>query len=203
MRAKIWRGIRLFTVGGTPDRTRTCGLLLRRQALYPLSYGRSVVSIAHRNGDGQRLRGSAAPALHAPPPRPTERRGRVRHPYRSPSRCRRHETRRSCTLGSRGVEQRQLVGLITQRSGVRIPPPLPPDGPGFGRIAETGAVSVCGIRWPGPFHHFTQTQALEHHRRMKPHRQPPANQPAGCRPSRFPTNPHALPHPARKVRAPF
>ena len=25
----------------------------------------------------------------------------------------------------RGVEQRQLVGLITQRSGVRIPPPLP------------------------------------------------------------------------------
>ncbi len=26
----------------------------------------------------------------------------------------------------RGVEQRQLVGLITRRSGVRIPPPLPP-----------------------------------------------------------------------------
>ena len=25
---------------GTPGRTRTCGLLLRRQALYPLSYGR-------------------------------------------------------------------------------------------------------------------------------------------------------------------
>ena len=30
----------------------------------------------------------------------------------------------SC-LPRRGVEQRQLVGLITQRSGVRIPPPLP------------------------------------------------------------------------------
>jgi hypothetical protein len=28
----------------------------------------------------------------------------------------------------RGVEQRQLVGLITRRSGVRIPPPLPVDG---------------------------------------------------------------------------
>ncbi len=27
---------------GTPGRTRTCGLLLRRQALYPLSYGRVV-----------------------------------------------------------------------------------------------------------------------------------------------------------------
>src|SRR5918997_3245210 len=27
----------------------------------------------------------------------------------------------------RGVEQRQLVGLITRRSGVRIPPPLPTD----------------------------------------------------------------------------
>lgn len=27
-------------VGGTPERTRTSGLLLRRQALYPLSYGR-------------------------------------------------------------------------------------------------------------------------------------------------------------------
>ena len=27
-------------IRGTPDRTRTCGLLLRRQALYPLSYGR-------------------------------------------------------------------------------------------------------------------------------------------------------------------
>ena len=26
--------------GGTPERTRTSGLLLRRQALYPLSYGR-------------------------------------------------------------------------------------------------------------------------------------------------------------------
>ena len=30
----------------------------------------------------------------------------------------------------RGVEQRQLVGLITQRSGVRIPPPLPEDNAG-------------------------------------------------------------------------
>src|SRR5215213_1970063 len=29
------------------------------------------------------------------------------------------------SIARRGVEQRQLVGLITQRSGVRIPPPLP------------------------------------------------------------------------------
>ena len=28
-------------------------------------------------------------------------------------------------MGSRGVEQRQLVGLITRRSGVRIPSPQP------------------------------------------------------------------------------
>ena len=31
---------RVCVFPGTPDRTRTCGLLLRRQALYPLSYGR-------------------------------------------------------------------------------------------------------------------------------------------------------------------
>ena len=31
------------TVFGTPGRTRTCGLLLRRQALYPLSYGRILL----------------------------------------------------------------------------------------------------------------------------------------------------------------
>jgi hypothetical protein len=28
---------------GTPDRIRTCDLLLRRQALYPLSYGRVII----------------------------------------------------------------------------------------------------------------------------------------------------------------
>jgi hypothetical protein len=33
----------------------------------------------------------------------------------------------------RGVEQRQLVGLITQRSGVRIPPPLPDQNAGTKR----------------------------------------------------------------------
>ena len=45
---------------------------------------------------------------------------RARHPprHRSPSSL---PSRPPC----RGVEQRQLVGLITQRSGVRIPPPLP------------------------------------------------------------------------------
>jgi hypothetical protein len=30
------------SVDGTPERTRTSGLLLRRQALYPLSYGRAT-----------------------------------------------------------------------------------------------------------------------------------------------------------------
>ena len=30
----------LLLLSGTPGRTRTCDLLLRRQALYPLSYGR-------------------------------------------------------------------------------------------------------------------------------------------------------------------
>ena len=34
----------------------------------------------------------------------------------------------------RGVEQRQLVGLITQRSGVRIPPPLPDANAGTHRV---------------------------------------------------------------------
>src|SRR5215212_7846554 len=37
----------------------------------------------------------------------------------------RRETDRRGLGARRGVEQRQLVGLITQRSGVRIPPPLP------------------------------------------------------------------------------
>jgi hypothetical protein len=32
----------------------------------------------------------------------------------------------------RGVEQWQLVGLITQRSGVRIPPPPPPKAVSIG-----------------------------------------------------------------------
>ncbi len=36
------RTSRTSGTSGTPDRTRTCGLLLRRQALYPLSYGRIV-----------------------------------------------------------------------------------------------------------------------------------------------------------------
>jgi hypothetical protein len=31
---------------GAPDRIRTCGLSLRRAALYPLSYGRAAVSVA-------------------------------------------------------------------------------------------------------------------------------------------------------------
>ena len=31
----------LLLLSGTPGRTRTCDLLLRRQALYPLSYGRA------------------------------------------------------------------------------------------------------------------------------------------------------------------
>ena len=45
--------------GGTPGRTRTCDLLLRRQALYPLSYGREHVPDAlHRPG-------TAASVLHA------------------------------------------------------------------------------------------------------------------------------------------
>jgi hypothetical protein len=45
-------------------------------------------------------------------------------------------------VGRRGVEQRQLVGLITQRSRVRIPPPLPVgkclvgDPQGIFRLAE-------------------------------------------------------------------
>jgi hypothetical protein len=30
--------------GGSPDRTRTCDLSLRRQALYPLSYGRGLAA---------------------------------------------------------------------------------------------------------------------------------------------------------------
>jgi hypothetical protein len=65
--------------------------------------------------------------------RPHGRRGRRGHPSpsgrrrggeqaRRPGRPRRASPR---ARTRRGVEQRQLVGLITQRSGVRIPPPLP------------------------------------------------------------------------------
>lgn len=45
-------------VFGTPERTRTSGLLLRRQALYPLSYGRTttVDSIAESSrGDARSM----------------------------------------------------------------------------------------------------------------------------------------------------
>ena len=49
----------------------------------------------------------------------TSRRPATRETDRREPRC---QTRR-------GVEQRQLVGLITQRSGVRIPPPLPGKAP--------------------------------------------------------------------------
>ena len=34
----------LRTWSGAPNRIRTCGLLLRRQTLYPLSYGRAGVN---------------------------------------------------------------------------------------------------------------------------------------------------------------
>ena len=43
----------------------------------------------------------------------------------------------------RGVEQRQLVGLITQRSGVRIPPPLPSDEALYGNV---GGIFVSASR---------------------------------------------------------
>src|SRR5215207_9935143 len=63
--------------------------------------------------------------------RPHGRRGRRGHP--PPSDRRRPDgedamapiTPSESPRTRRGVEQRQLVGLITQRSGVRIPPPLP------------------------------------------------------------------------------
>ena len=52
------------------------------------------------------------------PPPPAWRETGTRTGSRPERRCHAPDTRR-------GVEQRQLVGLITQRSGVRIPPPLP------------------------------------------------------------------------------
>jgi hypothetical protein len=61
------------------------------------------------------------------------RRGRCAHTRADMSIC------VSRILMHRGVEQRQLVGLITQRSRVRIPPPLPRHPR---RIPPAG-VSVC------------------------------------------------------------
>ena len=60
--------------------------------------------------------------------RPHGRRGRRGHPPPSTERGRSRAVDESAIARAntrRGVEQRQLVGLITQRSGVRIPPPLP------------------------------------------------------------------------------
>ena len=57
----------------------------------------------------------------------------------------------------RGVEQRQLVGLITQRSGVRIPPPLPDVNAG------TNWCRRCCF-----FHHTIVLQSLVDSRRLDP-----------------------------------
>ena len=43
-----------------------------------------------------------------------------------------------CTKAHRGVEQRQLVGLITQRSAVRVRPPQP-------KIAEKTPPNTGGL----------------------------------------------------------
>ena len=45
----------------------------------------------------------------------------------------------------RGVEQRQLVGLITQRSRVRIPPPPLPNTPPPGPTPGRGLVSFIHL----------------------------------------------------------
>ena len=60
----------------------------------------------------------ATPREARPPRAPPTPEGRPAGQPARPRRDREPSTRR-------GVEQRQLVGLITQRSGVRIPPPLP------------------------------------------------------------------------------
>jgi hypothetical protein len=57
--------------------------------------------------------------------RPRGRRGRCGHPpgVPPPTHHPAHHHSGNTPLSCRGVEQRQLVGLITQRSRVRIPPP--------------------------------------------------------------------------------
>jgi hypothetical protein len=41
----------LTAVPGTPGRTRTCDLPLRRRLLYPLSYGGSLASLSGDDGE--------------------------------------------------------------------------------------------------------------------------------------------------------
>jgi hypothetical protein len=53
--------------------------------------------------------------------------------HTNPKHTTKYDTQPSTTR--RGVEQWQLVGLITQRSGVRIPPPLPTQHEAIGPIA--------------------------------------------------------------------
>ena len=101
-------------------------------------------SISARGVGGARGRERAGPTRSHPEPgrdpaqrrrvlwgRPHGRRGRRGHPPPPESgvgvrvQTSKTERRSQSPIARRGVEQRQLVGLITQRSGVRIPPPLP------------------------------------------------------------------------------
>src|SRR3972149_1158344 len=57
---------------------------------------------------------------------------------------------RALSIPRRGVEQRQLAGLITRRSWVRVPPPLPTRSrrqPGPGQPAGPIAVQTAPGGW--------------------------------------------------------
>ncbi len=61
-----WSGLVNFSAGAL-DRIRTCGFLLRRQTLYPLSYkGTAGHIIRHHGGNGETNRRSSRPAEQGP-----------------------------------------------------------------------------------------------------------------------------------------
>ena len=122
--ARIWHECRVPVRSRrserAPGRIRTCGLLLRRQTLYPLSYGgapanigvpfRAGASLSHRPNPIQTGARAPLPALITPCPRFSA----CRRPV---ARCRVHKMtsvhRQRCraTLGQHLGHQLRLVGL--------------------------------------------------------------------------------------------
>ena len=146
--------------GCTPGRTRTCGLLLRRRALYPLSYrrkksnstpisghrGQSRASCRRRARTVRRHLGPVQPGLTRPAaPRPKQgaRRSSPRSATISNSRCKAVST--PCVKRS-GFEEPRTYAPVAQRIE-RLPPEQEAAGssPAGGAAWDESENYICAI----------------------------------------------------------